>query len=312
MTTDSPTQTEDSAGYWAMRRTCGAVHDTRDVISAAGEETITFLQGQLSQDLAAMSDGESQWSLLLKPQGKVDAWLRITRRSEDAWLLDVDAGFGEQVVTRLRRFLLRTKCEITQLDWQSVSVRGPSTSTALVTAEVLVSDDRSGVPGIDAFGPSVTVDDIVVAATPQDFDTLRIEAGIPGMGRELTEDTIPQAAGIVEASVSFTKGCYTGQELVARIDSRGGNVPQRLRSVAVTGEQASDPGLVADQELLGADTGDGASKVGRITSWAWSPQQECVVGLAYVSRNVDVPSTASIETPDGPISVTLAQLPAIA
>ena len=69
---------------------------------------------------------------------------------------------------------------------------------------------------------------------PAAFEAARIEAGVPAMGREITDKTIPQEAGaLVEHAVSFTKGCYTGQELVARLDARGNNVARRLRGVVL-------------------------------------------------------------------------------
>jgi len=80
----------------------------RDVVRAYGADTATFLQGQLSQDVATMVDGESRWSLLLAPTGKVDAWLRATRLGDEEFILDTDAGWGDAVVARLLRFKIRT------------------------------------------------------------------------------------------------------------------------------------------------------------------------------------------------------------
>ena len=84
----------------------------RDVIRASGPDTIPFLQGQLSQDVAALAVGETSWSWLLQPQGKVVALLRVTRLGDDDVLLDTDGGFGTGVVGRLERFKLRTKCDL--------------------------------------------------------------------------------------------------------------------------------------------------------------------------------------------------------
>jgi folate-binding protein YgfZ len=110
------------------------------------------------------------------------------------------------------------------------------------------------------------------------------------MGRELTEKTIPQEAGsLVEHAVSFTKGCYTGQELVARLEARGANVARRLRGVVLdpAGEGLDDVTLVlADRE------------VGRLTSVAWSPRFAAPVALAYVRRDVVLPAVAKL-TPGG-------------
>jgi len=96
----------------------------RDVVRVSGPDAATYLQGQVSQDVAGLVVGESAWTFVLQPQGKVDAWFRATRTAEDVFVLDVDAGWGEVLVRRLERFKLRVKVTIETLDWQCVAVRG--------------------------------------------------------------------------------------------------------------------------------------------------------------------------------------------
>ena len=84
----------------------------RDFLRVFGTEAESYLQGQLSQDVEGLSDGESRFSFLLQPSGKVDAWLRVTCSGENEYLLDVDKGYGDLVAARLKRFLLRTDCII--------------------------------------------------------------------------------------------------------------------------------------------------------------------------------------------------------
>jgi folate-binding protein YgfZ len=124
--------------------------------------------------------------------------------------------------------------------------------------------------------------------TLEQYEALRIECGVPAMGRELTDRTIPAEAGqsVIDRSVSFTKGCYTGQELVARIDSRGGNVPRRLRGLVLDGEGLPAPGAAV---RVGDD------EVGTVTSAAWSDRLDAVIALAYVKRDVDVPTGGSVD-----------------
>jgi folate-binding protein YgfZ len=205
----------------------------RDVVRASGPDTVTFFQGQLSQDVAAMVDGESRWSLLLAPTGKVDAWLRVTRVADDEVILDTDAGWGDAVVARLQRFKLRTKCDLEPVDgWRCRAVRGTTVDDPSARAIVW-----PGVVGVDLLGPA---DDVAppsgIPLRDDAYEELRIESGVPAMGRELTESTIPVEGGqwLIDASVSFTKGCYTGQELVARIDSRGGNAPRPVRGLRLS------------------------------------------------------------------------------
>jgi folate-binding protein YgfZ len=131
---------------------------------------------------------------------------------------------------------------------------------------------------------------------------VRIEAGIPVMGREIDEGTIPAEAGVVDMSVSFTKGCYTGQELVARIDSRGGNVPRRLRGV-VLGDGTVPP--------LGATVQSEGKEVGRLTSVAFSPRLDAPVALAYVRRAVEVPTEVVVQWEGGTSSARVEALPLV-
>ena len=223
----------------------------RDVIRAYGPDTVTFLQGQLSQDVAAMAAQESRWSLLLAPTGKVDAWLRVTRLADDEFILDTDAGWGEAVIARLQRFKLRTKCEFEPVDgWRCLAVRG---TTVVDPAARPIA--WPGVEGVDLLGADVTAPDLPVQ--PDAYDRLRVESGVPAMGRELTESTIPVEAGqwLIDASVSFTKGCYTGQELVARIDSRGGNAPRPIRGLRIDGHVEAGAAVTAlDGRALGTVT----------------------------------------------------------
>jgi len=134
------------------------------------------------------------------------------------------------------------------------------------------------------------------------YNAVRIEAGIPVMGLEIDEGTIPAEAGVVDRSVSFTKGCYTGQELVARIDSRGGNVPRRLRGVIV-GDGASPP--------VGALLEVDGKEVGRLTSVAFSPRVGATVALAFVRRAVDPPAEVVVEWEGGSSPARVEALPLV-
>jgi len=100
----------------------------RDVIVVDGPDAETFLQGQLSCDVTALAATDGAWSLLLAPNGKVVAWLRVSRFDSDQFVLDVDAGYADAVVARLERFKLRTKATITVAEpgqWTALAIRGP-------------------------------------------------------------------------------------------------------------------------------------------------------------------------------------------
>ncbi|HYF45808.1 MAG TPA: hypothetical protein VD926_06320 [Acidimicrobiales bacterium] len=254
----------------------GAAVVARDVVRVEGPDAEAYLQGQLSQDVNALAVGDSAWSFVLQPQGKVDAWFRLTRVADDAYEADVDAGAGEALLARLQRFLLRTKAELSLSTVPMVAVRG--TGSVEVPSGARAADPAwPGIDGVDLLG----TDQLPAGVEPwsaEDLERARIEAGVPAMGSELTESTIPAEAGVVERSVSFTKGCFTGQELVARIDSRGGNVPRRLR------------GLVADGELpVGAEVEVDGKVVGHVTSAVADR------ALAYVARAVEPPAEATVD-----------------
>jgi folate-binding protein YgfZ len=283
-----------TADYLAFRREAGAVWLPRDFVVVSGPGATTFLQGQLSQDIAALAAGGSTWALLLQPQGKLVAFLRVLREGDDRYVLETDAGYGPVVIERLNRFKLRVKADIEPLAWRCLAVRGPKAhevagdERGAAAASVQVVADWPGLPGVDLVGEDPQPPEGVRLCSLDAYEAVRIEAGIPVMGRELDESTIPAEAGVVERSVSFTKGCYTGQELVARIDSRGGNVPRRLQGVIVGTNVLPPPGasLRAGQ--------NGEKDVGRLTSVAESLDRRAPVALAYVGRAVTPPADVTV------------------
>lgn len=238
----------------------------RAFVRVAGPEAEAYLQGQLSQDLA---DGPVGLSLLLEPAGKLVALLRWLRLATDEFLLDTDAAAGDAVLSRLRRFLLRTKAEVEPDEHRVVRVFGaehlPQALTATPWSDVaprpqdlLDQDPPSGAEPLDAAA----------------YERRRILAGVPVCGVDVGPDTIPAEMGrwAIESAVSFTKGCYTGQELVARIDSRGGNVPRPLRVLQADGGEIATGAEVLDE---------GGQPVGTVTSASGD------VALAPVLRRIE-------------------------
>ncbi|MGD9752839.1 MAG: folate-binding protein YgfZ [Acidimicrobiia bacterium] len=269
----------------------------RDVILAEGVDAAGFLQGQLSQDVVGLADGAGAHSLLLQPQGKIDAWLRVTRLGPERFLLDVDGGHGAAVIARLERFKLRTRCQLTTLaDWACWAVRGlDGAEVAPVDGEVRAAVGWPGTTGFDRLGPAAALAPLpgVELADTDRYAMARIEAGVPAMGAELGPDTIPAEAGqwLIDVSVSFTKGCYTGQELVARVDSRGSNTPRKLRRLRAAGQGLS---AGAALQLDGDDVGEVTSAVAG-----------SAVALGYLKRAVPVPATVRC----GGLSVSVEELP---
>ncbi len=276
-----------------------AVEVARDLLTVAGPDAASYLQGQISQDAEGLAIGSTTWTLLLQPQGKVDAWLRMHRLADDRFLLDVDAGHGEGAKARLERFKLRVDATIELASVTMLALRGPGSSEA---AQAVLAGSETGleIVGLDASWAETEGVDLVAldgsAVAPgtlevgpsELLDVIRISRGQPAMGHELDESTIPAAAGIVDESVDFTKGCYVGQELVARIDSRGNNTPTRLYGLQFDG---AAPAVGAELQL------DGAA-VGTVTSVVVSPRLG-PIGLGYLKRSVEVPATLAVSGDDG-------------
>jgi tRNA-modifying protein YgfZ len=260
-----------------LRQSVGGAVLRRDVVRVSGAEAVGYLQGQLSQDVAALPVGASSPSFVLQPQGKVDVWMRVTRTADAEFLLDTEPGWGERLVERLARFKLRTAVELELLDWSMVSLRGPD---AVAPADGVVVEAPGG---FDLLGPAPEVPEGVASVDPTAIEVLRIEARIPAMGAEIDETTIPAETGVVDASVSFTKGCYTGQELVARVDSRGGRAPRRIVGLRLaTAQVPRGTGLALD-----------GNDVGRITSVA-DDGRGGAVALGLLARAVDTPITVEL------------------
>ena len=280
--------TDVTADYLALRRDVAAVRVPCEVIRAFGPDSVSFLQGQLSADVTDLRPGEWVRSLLLDPQGKVVAWVRVWgRRGQDEVLMDVGDGAGKTVVDRLNRFRLRVHTELELLRWQCVSLRGPNcpaADEADIAAELRAPVDWPGMPGVDLLGPEVAIPAGVHESGLAAFVAVRIEGGGPAMGAELPASgepsVIPAEAGrwFVDASVSFTKGCYTGQELVARVDSRGSNTPRRLRGIVV-GDTVLPP---VGAEIVVEDQARGV-----LTSVAESLDLRAPIALGFVHRSVE-------------------------
>jgi folate-binding protein YgfZ len=212
----------------------------RDVITATGADARTYLHSQLSQDIAGMRVGETRQSLLLQPTGKLDGIIRVTCVEGETFILDVDAGCGDAVLARLNRFKIRVKVELSLGRESWVAVRNVSSPIP-----GSIPAWRCDGTAVDLRGESV--DAGISQGSFDDFEEARIIAAWPTMNVDVTESSIPAETGINDVAVSFTKGCYPGQELVERMDSRGSIAPRQLRYVqvgegAVVGQEVASDG----------------------------------------------------------------------
>jgi tRNA-modifying protein YgfZ len=218
----------------------------------------------VSNDVAALQPGESCDALLLTPKARLIAPLRVWRRGPDDYLLLSEPELGEVVRSNLLRARFAAKCEIEAEE---------HTSTIVL---------RDGAEGIACPDYGVAARELLDAGADgtdvEELERLRIEAGTPRWGSELDERVLPAEAGLDESAVSFTKGCYPGQEPIARLRYRG-KVNRRLRILEV---ESATPG---DEIRFGDKT------VGRVTS--------AVPGVALGYIRAEVPEDAQLEVGNG-------------
>jgi folate-binding protein YgfZ len=226
----------------------------RDVLMVEGPGALEYLQSQVSQDLRGLAVGGAAASLVLEPNGRVQSLVRIVRSGEHALVVDVDPGHGDALAARLQRFKIRVQAEITAIPWRCLSVRGPGAADVPPSpGSVVVPAWWSDGTAVDLLGPSPVPPPGIPEGSAADLEAARVRAVWPAMGAEITEATLPAELGLNDVAVSFTKGCYPGQELVERMDSRGASAPRSLQRIPAAGHQVGDA-LVVDGVEIGRVT----------------------------------------------------------
>ena len=239
--------------------TPAAARRPRSYIRVQGPDAADLLQRMVSNDVLA---GDSVDALLLTAKAKVIAPLLVWRRGDDDFLLFTEPELGEVVASHLTRMRFAAKCEIATEE---------HTST-------IVFEEADGVVNRDYGLPAWEVLDAAIDPTLSDaeLERLRIEAATPRFGAELDDRVLPAEAGLDERAISFTKGCYPGQEPVARQHHRG-KVNRKLRVLEIDGDAAAP----------GTSVVYGEKDVGRVTS--------AVRGLALAYVRVEVPEDAVLD-----------------
>ncbi|MCP4965122.1 MAG: folate-binding protein YgfZ [bacterium] len=280
---------ESVSDYELLRTKAAAILGRSGLVWVVGPDAVSFLDALLSQNITAMEPGTTSRSLLLAPNGKLRATMLVLR-GEDRVGLVCDASATAVVVADLTRFKIRVDVEIRAEERPVWDVWGPDATVLLSVPDVGSWDEMvltvqypfrfSTLPRIVLVGdaPPLPVVD------PGAAEVIRIEVGEPTMGVDLDERTIPQEGVDVAATVDFGKGCYLGQELVARIDSRG-HVNRRLCGIRVAGEQAI---------AAGAEIAHEGRSVGTLTSVGYSAAMGSVIGLALVRVEVVAEAEVSV------------------
>lgn len=245
----------------------------RDIVMVRGVDAGGYLQTQLSQDVLRFDVGQSGWSFLLTPKSEVVALMRITRSTDEEFILDMEPGLGDKVRQAIDEFLFRMDVRFEQATWPGIAWRGamPEVADAPISAET----PWVGVDGIDVIGPDVQIPDGARMLAEIDLEQVRIASGWPSMGEDIGGSVTPAMTGLVAETVDFEKGCYTGQEFVARIHHRGAEPPKRL--IRLTFDEDA---TVAS----GAAITDEGDEVGEVTSVGRG------VALGYLKRSYETPS----------------------
>lgn len=291
-------------------------------IEVRGPDRVSWLQGLLTNDVAALAPDSGCYAAYLTPQGRMIADVRVLVREDAVWL-DVPGSAKDGLLARLESFVISEDVELRDLTdvVARIGVYGPAAAEVISTAlvppgehrqacarrlgdlaehahlarpwqghDVLVAATRDyAVTGFDLYVARAEVERVVAAlgeagALPIDaatLEVLRIEAGRPRFGADMDETTIPLEAGLEDRAISFTKGCYVGQEVIVRVRDRGhGKVARRLMRITEVAAYAGPQASFGPGAILLVD----GKEIGRVTSAAWSPRAGRTVALGYVQR----------------------------
>jgi tRNA-modifying protein YgfZ len=292
-----PTLTSQLDALAAVREGVVAV-DRPDLATIAlrGADVLRYLHAVCTQDTAGLRPGEAAEALLLSPKGRIEFAFRLAALA-DGVLLDTEADAAPALAERLARFVFRYDVTVAEPVAGAVSLLGPGAAGALAAAGLPAPAGPGGpgsfglvahrtAVGIDLVGPdapaaAAAVQRAGVAAGPAElWELVRIEVGLPRAGRELTDDVLAEEAGLLGSHVHLDKGCYPGQETVARVHNLG-QVQRRLAGLRFgPGGPGGPPAPPAD--LV---TGDGR-RAGQLRSAVDHPELG-PIGLAYVRRVVE-------------------------
>jgi folate-binding protein YgfZ len=290
-------EVEVDAQYRQLREECGVVdRSERGVLRVCGADAAEYLQGQLTSDVEALEPGEGQYAALLDRKGHMQSDMRVLRPAAEEVLIDTESEGLAAALRHLQMYSIGREVEVTDVSGERaiLSLIGPRSAELAGTAPLPENAcEATAVAGIErlAAGTRDGVDLIAAAADAERLaaalreagavpvsaaaaEIVRIEAGVPRFGAEMGTETMPAEAGIVERAVSFTKGCYIGQETVARLHYKG-RPNRHLRGLRLSAP--AEPGAAVRL---------GEKEVGRLGSAAVSPAFG-PIGLAILRREAE-------------------------
>ncbi|MCH8030153.1 MAG: aminomethyl transferase family protein [Candidatus Dadabacteria bacterium] len=287
----------------------------RGKLRISGRDRVKFLQGMLSNDVENLEVWRCVYCTMLTVKGRMITDMKVLKEA-DSFLIDLEPGMNAKIKELLEKYRLSYKADIDDVTQELalISINGPGSGRIVEKAfgeqagelvengfvETRLDDitvtvartSRTGELGFDLYVPAGNAPEVwesvfgigkergLAPVGLEAIEVLRVEAGIPLYGVDMTENTIPIEAGL-DRAISYEKGCYVGQEVVARIHYRG-HVNWHLVGFEVDGDGLPPAGT----KLV-----HGEKEIGRITSAAYSPALEGVIALGYIRRELREPGT---------------------
>ena len=250
-------------GYKAVTANGGVVRRAdRGVLAVSGTDRAAWLQGLLTNDVAALEEGKAQYAAYLTPQGRMITDLHVMAAG-DRILMAVPGTLAPALRDKLDALIFSEDAQVID------------ESSRLASWTVIRSDGFIEVIGEELPAEYASLTEV----TLDTYEVIRIERGVPRFLADMNDDTIPLEAGIEDRAISFTKGCYVGQEVIVRVTHRGGGrVAKKL--VQWIGDESADIVPLKESRIFSFD-----KDIGRVTSAAFSPNVNRVVGLGYVHRD---------------------------
>ncbi len=304
--------------YEALNIRAGLVDFSfRSRVCVLGADREKFLHGQVTNDILRLKTGQACYAALVTAKGKMESDLYVFKL-KDELLLDFEPGLTARVIERLQRFVIAEDVQVVDVSphYGLLSVSGPRAREVLERSslnlcipglalnwesigteggEIYVANNpRFGIEGYDLFVPSGELEQVALALDRAGseigarwvglaaIETVRIENGVPRYGVDMNESTLPQEAELQERAISFSKGCYIGQEVIARIRTYG-KVNKALRRLRLPPDM---PLPEAGSKILAE-----GREVGWMTGATYSPRFKSGIALGYVRKEVNAPGT---------------------
>ena len=325
--------------HLALRETAGVLDlSFRGRLCVTGADRQSFLHGQVTNDVKALQPGTGCYAALITAKGKMQSDLNVWCLADEL-LLDFEPGLSEAVAQRLDKYIIAADVQIVEAapDYGLLSVQGPKAEavvrllalpwevpakpasfTTMTDATLgqlyLMHQPRTSAAGFDVFVPTAALgavaDKLIASAKSlggracgwDALEVARIEAGIPRYGADMDENNLPPEAGLDARAISYTKGCYIGQEVLARIRTYG-QVAKALRGLRLTDDLKTLP-------TKGDKLFKNGKEIGFITSAVYSPTLRANLALGYVRREANQIGTAlTVRTGAGESTARVVELP---